>query len=175
MINYCIALFPSKDVQDFANSYRKRYDPEYTLIQPHLLIMKDTVREISELDPIIRHLEQVAKEMAPFEVHFDRFSTLYPAKNVIILGVSDPEPLDECARKILKGISVHSQQTAPFTPFLTIGQGMSNDELQDVLSSFRKIPVQLFTRIDRIHLLYQTANRAWTAHQTFLLQGRQNE
>ena len=30
-MKYGIVAFPSKKVQDFANSYRKRYDPHYAL------------------------------------------------------------------------------------------------------------------------------------------------
>ena len=33
-----IATFPEKEVQDIANSYRKRYDPHYSLIPPHITL-----------------------------------------------------------------------------------------------------------------------------------------
>lgn len=34
-MKYGIAIFPGKDLQDLANSLRKRYDPKYALI-PHI-------------------------------------------------------------------------------------------------------------------------------------------
>ena len=33
-----VVIFPSKKLQDLANSYRKRYDPHYALIPPHLTL-----------------------------------------------------------------------------------------------------------------------------------------
>uniref|UniRef100_A0A4Y8PQH8 2'-5' RNA ligase superfamily protein n=1 Tax=Paenibacillus athensensis TaxID=1967502 RepID=A0A4Y8PQH8_9BACL len=58
-----------------------------------------------------------------------------------------------------------------YTPHLTIGQQMGDDELHDVLASLKQRKLDLTTRIDRVHLLYQTDNSAWTVHQTFLLRG----
>jgi 2'-5' RNA ligase len=48
---------------------------------------------------------------------------------------------------------------------------MGDDELHDVLASLKKTEIDLTSRIDRVHLLYQTENEAWTVHQTFLLRG----
>ncbi len=35
-MKFGVVIFPSKKLQDLANSYRKRYDSHYALIPPHL-------------------------------------------------------------------------------------------------------------------------------------------
>ncbi len=42
-MKYGIVAFPSKQLQDFANSYRKRYDSHYTKITPHITLKGVTV------------------------------------------------------------------------------------------------------------------------------------
>lgn len=37
-MKFGVVIFPSKKLQDLANSYRKRYDPHYALITPHLTL-----------------------------------------------------------------------------------------------------------------------------------------
>ena len=40
-MKFGVVIFPSKKLQDLANSYRKRYDPHYSLITPHLTLKED--------------------------------------------------------------------------------------------------------------------------------------
>ena len=47
-MRYGIAIFPSKEIQDEANSYRKRYDPHYPLIPPHITL-KDAFEADDEM------------------------------------------------------------------------------------------------------------------------------
>ena len=37
-MKFGVVIFPSKKLQDLVNSYRKRYDPHYALISPHLTL-----------------------------------------------------------------------------------------------------------------------------------------
>ena len=39
-MKYAISIFPSKKLQDIANSYRKRFDKKYSLIPPHITLKK---------------------------------------------------------------------------------------------------------------------------------------
>jgi 2'-5' RNA ligase len=170
-MNFGIAVFPSKEVQDFANSYRKRYDPHYNLIQPHMTLIEKQEWNERQLAEVIEHLGRITQEVEPFTIHFNRFSTFYPVNNVIYLALSDPQPFVEFYKRICTGVLDNCEEARRFrfNPHLTVGQEMGNDELHDVLSSVRTIPVDFTFKVDRIHLLYQTENGAWTAHQTFIL------
>ena len=41
-MNYGIVAFPSKELQDFANAYRKRYDSHYAQLPPHITLRSTT-------------------------------------------------------------------------------------------------------------------------------------
>jgi 2'-5' RNA ligase len=168
---YGIAVFPSKEVQDVANSYRKRYDPHYNLIQPHLTIKEKAEWNNELLTQAVEHLEAAARQIKPFDIRFNRFSTFYPVNNVIYMALFDPEPMIKLHNNVCSGPLKETGKAYGFTPHLTVGQQLSNDELHDVLASLRNTPLDLTTHVDRFHLLYQTDNEAWTVYQTFRLTG----
>jgi 2'-5' RNA ligase len=170
-MNCGIAVFPSKEVQDFANSYRKRFDPHYSLIQPHLTIREKEDWDENKLRQAIEQLERSTQTLAPFTIHFNRFSSFYPVNHVVYMALADPEPMHRCYEAICTGVLAEPKRQYMFNPHLTIAQKMGSDELHDVLSSLKTVRVDFTCSIDRIHLLYQTENEAWTVHQTFLLRG----
>ncbi|KIL41783.1 phosphoesterase [Gordoniibacillus kamchatkensis] len=170
-MQFGIAVFPSKEVQDIANSFRKRYDPHYSLIQPHLTIREKDEWTDEQLERAVALLEQAAQTTAPFTIHFNRFSSFYPVANVVYMALSDTKPMQRLYEAICTGGLEEPKRTYLFNPHLTIGQAMNSDELHDVLASVKSKKLDLTSRIDRFHLLYQTDNGAWTAHQTFLLRG----
>jgi 2'-5' RNA ligase len=169
-MNVGIAVFPAKEIQDFANSYRKRYDPHYNWIAPHLTIREPEVWNEEQLNIAIERLERIIPTLSPFELHFNRFSSFYPLNNTIYMALSNPEPIKKCYQTICSELG---EATNPYTynPHLTVGRDLGDDELHDVLASLKKIEIDLSCQIDRVHLLYQTDNKAWTVHQTFLLKG----
>jgi 2'-5' RNA ligase len=170
-MNCGISIFPSKEVQDFANSYRKRFDPKYNMIQPHLTLREKQQWSASELASATARLERVTQNLSPFDIHFDRFSSYYPTNNVIYMALSDNEFMNDCYHAICSDELAEPRKDYHYHPHLTIGQQMGSDELHDVLASLRKVPIDLTSHVDRIHLLYQTENEAWTVYQTFLLRG----
>jgi len=106
-MNIGVVLFPSKRVQDFANSYRKRYDSKYALITPHI-----TLRE--------RNL------------HIQGARSFHPTNNVLFLKVMPTDELEQLHRALHTGPLEHKPKY-DFLPHITIGQELSDVELFDVL------------------------------------------
>ncbi|GGE22955.1 putative phosphoesterase YjcG [Marinithermofilum abyssi] len=167
-MKYGIAVFPEKKVQDIANSYRKRYDPHYSLIPPHITLKQAFEMDDDQLSRAIVHLDQVAQQTSPFEARFTKVSTFHPTNNVIFLSIADPAPFKSLHEKINQGCLQH-EESYDFIPHLTIGQSLSDDELHDVYGSLRMSTFDLSTRVDCFHLLYQLENGSWTIYQSFLL------
>lgn len=167
-MQYAIVIFPPRKAQDLANSYRKRYDPQYSLIPPHIKLK--TAFELGErkLEDIIDHLEQVAAATEPFQIDFHKVSTFHPTSNVIYFAIRDTDPIVRLHERCNKGI-LFDEEIYNYVPHLTIAQEMSNDELNDVYGSLRMSKIDITVDIDRFHLLYQMENGMWTVYQTFLL------
>ncbi|RXT14965.1 2'-5' RNA ligase family protein [Ammoniphilus sp. CFH 90114] len=167
-MKYTIAIFPGHEVQERANSYRKRYDSHYALIQPHMKLKWPFEATEQEIPEIVTHIENVARETEPFELTFHKIKTFYPTNPVIYFGVQDPTPLTSLHQLLSEG-ALGRDEKYVFLPHLTIGQDMNEDEFHDVYGRLKMINLNLHSQIDRISLLYQLGDKTWTTHQTFLL------
>lgn len=163
-----IVAFPHKKVQDIANSYRKRYDSHYALVPPHITIKDKFTLEDSEIDQVAHKLEKIGNEIAPFHIQLHKVSHFYPVTPTIYLDIEDAQPLHLLYQKIH---TVLPEPALPyeFTPHLTIGQKMQEQELHDVYGRLRMMNFNLTSKIDRFHLMYQLENNSWNVYQSFIL------
>ncbi|GAB6932713.1 2'-5' RNA ligase family protein [Calditerricola satsumensis] len=164
---YCVCLFPRRDVQERANSYRKRYDPQYARIPPHIKVTEPFTLADDELPAAVANLTEVAKGSEPFTLHFHKFGTFHPTNNVIFFAIQDEPALQKLHRRLYERV-VREEPRNPFIPHLTIGQDLTDEELLDVYGRLRMTELNLVSPIDRFHLLYRLDDGTWTVYQTFL-------
>lgn len=163
-----IVIFPSKKLQDLANSYRKRYDPHYALIPPHLTLKAAFETSEDELTRISQELERISEKYQPFTLKTTKISSFHPVNNVIYFKV---EPVPEL-QGLFDDLNTSFFGDPPefaFVPHITIGQNLSNSEHADVYSQLRLLKIEHAETIDRFHLLYQLENGIWNVYETFLL------
>lgn len=84
-MNYGIVIFPSEEVQEFANNYRKRYDSHFAFIPPHITVKSTFPLDDESLPKAVEFLNKVTSEIAPFSIEFNRFSTFFPTNNVVYI------------------------------------------------------------------------------------------
>ncbi|WP_449539538.1 YjcG family protein [Ferdinandcohnia sp. Marseille-Q9671] len=171
-MKYGIVIFPSKKLQDIANSYRKRYDPHYALIPPHITVKNAFEASDDEIKDISMELESVSQQAKPFTLNVLKVSSFYPVNNVIYLKVDPNEELQQLHNALHSGYFSGEPEYA-FVPHITIGQKLSSDEHSDVFGQLRMLNIEHKEQIDRIHLLYQLENGSWTVYETFRL-GKEN-
>lgn len=166
-MKYSIVVFPSGEVQEAANSYRKRYDPTYALIPPFIRLKEAFELDQSRLPELVSHLEQVADSTESFPVHFHRVSSFHPTNNVIYFAVQNKEPFEKLHQKIVG--CVPEKETYAFVPHLTIGRDLSDDELRDVTGQLSMAKIDFHSTVDSFHLVHELENGTWGVHQTFQL------
>lgn len=166
-MKYGIAIFPSKKIQDVANSYRKRYDPHYALIPPHITLKEAFNEDEEKVDELVKELSEIAKQSKPFTLHVNKLSTFSPVTNAIYMKV---EPVDELM-KLQERLNADEQngKEYAFVPHITIAQKLSDDEHSDVYGSLGMVGHEFEEEVDRFQLLYQLENGMWTVHETFHL------
>jgi 2'-5' RNA ligase len=167
-MKFGVVIFPSKKLQDFANSYRKRYDPHYALIPPHVTLKNAFEATEDEAVQFAARLRQIAGFHKPFTLKTSKVSSFKPVNNVIFFKVEPTEELTELHAEINQEFSKQNLEFA-FVPHITIGQKLSNDEHSDVFGQLRMMKVDHEETIDRFHLLYQLENGSWTVTETFRL------
>jgi 2'-5' RNA ligase len=166
-MKFGIVIFPSKKIQDFANSMRRRYDPHYALIPPHVTLKSPFEATEEEIKEIANKLDSIARNFRPVDLKVTKIGSFKPVNNVIYLKVESPEDLEKLHNEL--NATFDGNQEYNFVPHITIGQKMSDDEHSDVYGSLRMTKVQFEDTADRIHLLYQLDNGSWTVYETFRL------
>lgn len=169
-MKYGIVAFPSKKLQDLANTYRKRYDPHYALITPHLTLKDAFEADDKQIADISQQLHEVTTTIAPVDIHASRISSFYPTTNAIYFRVEPTEQLAALQAAVQETVSLGEPKHV-FVPHITIGQKLSDSEHDDIIAQLRMTGVDEQETIDRIHLLYQLEDGSWTTHETFKLSG----
>lgn len=169
-MKYGIAAFPSKKLQDRANSYRKRYDPHYELITPHITLKGPFEADDSQVKEMAEELANIAKRQKPFRIKATRVSTFSPVTNALYFKIEPSKELmdlhEDLHSDFLGGMPDH-----PFVPHITIAQKLSDSEHADVYGQLKMAGIDHEEMIDRIHLLYQLEDGSWTVYDTFRLTG----
>ncbi|WP_411955199.1 YjcG family protein [Alkalibacillus sp. S2W] len=165
-VTYGIAIFPSKEIQDEANSYRKRYDPRYSLIPPHITLKERFEATQDEIKEIEKACSELAKKVEPFDIHIGRVSSFSPTTETIYLRVDDHEQLTYLNEKMHEEPFPDNREFK-FVPHITISQELSEDEHSDVFGSLKMLSFDLHDTVDRFQLLYQLEDGSWTVHETF--------
>ncbi|WP_017754674.1 2'-5' RNA ligase family protein [Calidifontibacillus oryziterrae] len=168
-MKYGIVIFPSKKLQDFANSYRKRYDPHYSLIPPHVTLVPTFEADEDKIKQTIKNLHEIAKNNSPFTLEIYKVKTFHPSSNKIYLAIKKEEKLTNLAENLNKEIFKNNNFAESYVPHITIGQKLSNPEHSDIVGQLTMMDVTHSDSIDRFHLLYQLDNDQWTTYETFHL------
>lgn len=167
MMNFGIAYFPSKEIQDAANSYRKRYDPRYSLLPPHITLKDSFTIEKGKLDEIVTELKRIASETKPLPVQIHKVSSFQPVTNTIYFKVVPDEGILLLEEKLHQGIFKDTRKH-PFVPHVTLAQDLTHVEFTDILGRLNMENHQYEDTMDRFQLLYQLENEQWTVHETFV-------
>ncbi|WP_280769166.1 YjcG family protein [Salipaludibacillus daqingensis] len=167
-MRYGVAVFPSKQLQDVANSYRKRYDTKYAKVPPHLTLKDPFEMDEDRVDKLVNHLREVAQVANPFTLNVYKYSSFYPVTNTIYMKVRENEELLSLHDKLNSGLLENKSEHA-FVPHITIGQEMNYDELSDVFGRLKLETMNHEETVDRFSLLYKLDNGTWTVYETFLL------
>lgn len=170
-MKYGIAIFPSKQLQDIANSFRKRYDTHYALIPPHITLKEPFEIQETDMDDVVSAITELAKEVKPFSLNVYKYSSFHPVSNTIYMRVEENDALLSLQKK-LNSDKLSQESIHPFVAHITIGQDLADDEFHDVLGRLRMETVNHTETVDRFQLLYQLDNGSWTVYETFKLGGK---
>jgi len=169
-MKYGIVAFPSKKLQDLANTYRKRYDPHYAQITPHMTLKDSFDATEEDIQSIVKQLDELTANYAPLNIHASRISSFFPTTNAIYFRIEQTEQLVAFYQAIQEKVPFGEPKHV-FVPHITIAQKMTDSEHDDIFGQLRMTGVDEKDTIDRIHLLYQLEDGSWTTYETFRLTG----
>ena len=167
-MKYGIVAFPSKKLQDLANAYRKRYDPHYALITPHMTIKDVFEADDKEIKQVAEAIREVVRKHNPFELQVTKVSTFAPITNTIFFKVTPNEEILSLHKDLNEDFFGGNTEYS-FVPHITIAQKLTSGEHDDIIGQIKMFGVDHTETIDRIHLLYQLEDGSWTVYETFRL------
>ncbi len=169
-MNFGIAILPSQEIQQLANTYRKRYDPHYKLIPAHITLQESfSITSDSELSSLITYLAEVAQSTSTFSLSVNKISTFYPVNNVIYFAIDENENLTKLHQKVQQG-KPNPNRPYTFIPHITIAQKMDTDEMLDIYSGIKMSNVKGDFIVDQFHLYQQVEDKKWSIYQSYSLQ-----
>lgn len=169
-MKYGIVAFPSKKLQDFANTYRKRYDSHYSKITPHITLKEAFEADEADIRNISQSIAAIAQKYAPLTIHASKVSSFYPTTNVIYFKIEPTAQLQNIHQELQNTLNIGKPKHV-FIPHITIAQNLTATEHDDIFGQLRMIGVNQEESIDRIHLVYQLEDGSWTTYETYRLTG----
>lgn len=167
-MKYGVVAFPSKKLQDLANAYRKRYDPHYALITPHMTVKGVFEANDQEIAEVAKAIKEVTNKHSPFELNVSKVSTFAPITNTIYFKAELSDDLVALHKDLNSNFPGDEPEFA-FVPHVTIAQKLTSGEHDDIIGQLKMIGVDHTEIIDRLHLLYQLEDGSWTVYETFRL------
>ncbi|MFJ7932909.1 YjcG family protein [Sporosarcina sp. NPDC096371] len=167
-MKYGVVAFPSKKLQDLANAYRKRYDPHYALITPHMTVKGVFEADEQEIKDVAKAIKAITNKHNPFELNVSKVNSFAPITNTIYFKAE----LNDALAELHKDLNSNLPGNAPeftFVPHVTIAQKLTSGEHDDIIGQLKMIGVDHSETIDRLHLLYQLEDGSWTVYETFRL------
>ncbi len=153
-MKFGIVAFPSKKLQDLANTYRKRYDSHYSKVTPHITLKEAFEADDEDIRIISEKISSIAEKHAPLKIHASRISSFFPITNVIYFRIEPTEQLTKLFNELQSEIKI-GQPKHVFVPHITIARDITASEHDDIYGQLRMFGVDEKDTIDRIHLLYQ--------------------
>src|SRR5690625_4222602 len=118
-MKFGVAMFPSKQLQDKVNQYRKRYDAHYALIAPHITLKEAFEANESEKESIVDYVRETAKQHKPVDIEIKKVSSFAPTSQIIYFKVEKNPDLKAIHDNLNAG-DFYGENKHPFVPHFTI-------------------------------------------------------
>lgn len=156
---YALVHYPDIDTGRI-NQFRRKYDPQVVLIEPHITLMFPVPESIGE-EKLVDHLASVLRGWQSFPVHLQGCQ-IASADYLFLLiqeGKSDTIRLHD---EIYTGILAdYWRKEIPFIPHLTLGVVDKNStDRNQVLLEAEALGTDYHCLLDRLHLVKVTDDRS---------------
>ncbi|WP_084546881.1 2'-5' RNA ligase family protein [Glycomyces arizonensis] len=113
-------------------------DPLGGIVPAHLTLLGPTVIDTEVLGPLEEHLEDLAANMRPFELHLRGTGSFRPVTEVVFVAVVDGIAVcEQLESAIRNGPIKRREQRFPYHPHVTVAQDVDKDALDRTFGALR--------------------------------------
>ena len=135
-----VVAFPSKKLQDLANTYRKRYDSHYSKITPYITLKEAFEVDESQIESVSNTIKSITNKYGPLKIHASKVSSFFPTTNVIYFKIELTDQLQNIHDDLYKEINIGEPKHV-FIPHITIGRDLTETEHDDIYPQLRMIGI----------------------------------
>lgn len=161
-----IIIYPSKVIQDEVNNLRKRYDPEYALIKPHITLKTRFDIDKKLLSTLTDELNKITKDIKPFDINIQKVSSFQPVSNTIYFKIEHNDNLEKLHDNLYKGV-LPKEKFTTFAPHITIAQDLNPDEFVDIYTSLSMRDYNFTDTIESLQIAYELEDGSWKTYKSF--------
>lgn len=167
-------LLPENKETEKVNQIRKKYDPAYEEIWPHLTLVYP-FQKINE-EEIHNRIKKIIRNFKPFNVSFKNLEKSAKGNYLYLLPKKGKKKILKLHKKLHTGpLENHSNPDMPeYIPHITVGVFDTEQELDEAINSLKRKKPKFEFFLDRLHLLEINEKGSINKGEEFFL-GEKNE
>ena len=127
---YALVFFPIAKIADI-NKIRKKFDPTYNLINPHMTIIFPVPGSAGK-ERIIKHIENILKRQKSFQIHFGELKKSWDHWLFLTLKEGEQD-VKKLYNEIYCGfLSQYRRDDIEFIPHISLGLFLKNQSEYDI-------------------------------------------
>ena len=153
---------------DLLEEARSRYEPAAGEMRPHVTLLPPIDVDAEAMPAVLRHLEQVARDTAPFRLTLAGTGTFAPVTRVVFVTVTDGA--DECAHleaRVRSG-DMAVETRYPYHPHVTLAHDVADALLDQALADLAGFTAEVDVTAIR---LFERRSVRWEIVREFALTG----
>lgn len=147
-MNYTVAIFPEFEGIDVINSIRKKYDPSYAWLGPHIALVYYFKEK-----PLVGKIKELMREFSSFEIKLNKLRAS-SKNNYIFLEVTDGrEKIIKIKDKLYNALGLKWDKDFSYSPHMTLANLKTKKEQKIALNEIQKLNLNYSCKIDSFYVL----------------------
>jgi 2'-5' RNA ligase len=156
---YALVYYPNIDTQKI-NQFRKKYDPQIDLIQPHITLMFPVPESIGK-SFLINHIENVLSDWKPFPIHLQGIQKSWDDYLFLMIQDGSANIIGLHSKIYTGGLVDYLKKDLPFVPHLTLGMLTENiDKHPEVVEEAKRLDLDYHCVLDKLNLIKVNDDRS---------------
>jgi len=149
---YALVHYPKIDVQRI-NQFRKKYDPQVDLIEPHITLMFPISESIGEGN-LVNHLEHVLSHWQSFPIHLQGLEKSWDDYLFLLIQEGNDEIIRLHSEIYTEILTDCRKEDIQFIPHLTLGVFVKNEsKYSEALAETQQLDLNYRCIVDKLHLV----------------------
>jgi len=158
------------DLAKIADRIRRRYDPNFALIGPHVTVLPPREVRLSRRE-ILAEVHRIARQTPAFTVSLGAIRTFLPVMPVVFASIRGGAFSLQRLHRRLSGSPLRGAESFPYVPHLTLGQRLDASRHRRALDRSRTLLARRRKgwRVDRLIVVERLTETLWAPLSPVLL------